>query len=178
MPTVFELGLPPRLGYTASTLDRAVNLRTNQAALSEIAADPRSGAYVIAGELIVLKRGSREHHPLFSNGELAAFEKVRETVFLGRADGAGRFGLGLDPAAAEPLKGRTDLFISDLRSIAVQGLVAADHLPPLAEAKALLSWHARHRFCATCRRCRPISSLTIPSSRARAGSSETSQPSC
>jgi NAD+ diphosphatase len=150
MPTGLELGLPPRLGYTASTLDRAVNLRTNQTALSEVWADPRSGAYVIAGELIVLKRGSREHHPLFSNGELAAFEKVHETVFLGLADGAGRFGLGLDPVDAEQLKGRGDLFISDLRSIAVQGLVAADHLPPLAEAKALLSWHARHRFCATC----------------------------
>jgi NAD+ diphosphatase len=150
MPTGFELGLPPHLGYTASTLDRAVSLRTNQAALSEIAADPGYGAYIIAGELIILKRGSGEHHPLFSNGELAAFEKVRETVFLGLADGAGRFGLGLDPAAVEPLKGRADLFISDLRSIAVQGLVAADHLPPLAEAKALLSWHARHRFCATC----------------------------
>jgi NAD+ diphosphatase len=150
MPSGFELGLPPRLGYTASTLDRAVSMRTNQAALSEIAADPRSGVYVIAGELIVLKRVGREHHPLFSNGELAALEKVRETVFLGLADGAGRFGLGFDPTAAEPLKGRPDLFISDLRSIAVQGLVAADHLAPLAEAKALLSWHARHRFCATC----------------------------
>jgi NAD+ diphosphatase len=32
----------------------------------------------------------------------------------------------------------------------VQGLVGPDHLAPLAEAKALLSWHARHRFCANC----------------------------
>jgi NAD+ diphosphatase len=32
----------------------------------------------------------------------------------------------------------------------VQGLVAPDHLPPLAEAKALLHWHGRHRFCANC----------------------------
>jgi len=24
------------------------------------------------------------------------------------------------------------------------------HLPPLAEAKAILHWHARHRFCSTC----------------------------
>jgi NAD+ diphosphatase len=32
----------------------------------------------------------------------------------------------------------------------VQGLVAPEHLPPLAEAKAMLAWHARHRFCANC----------------------------
>jgi NAD+ diphosphatase len=32
----------------------------------------------------------------------------------------------------------------------VQGLVAAEHLPPIAEAKAVLHWHLRHRFCANC----------------------------
>ena len=32
----------------------------------------------------------------------------------------------------------------------MQGLVGPDHLAPLAEAKALLAWHARHRFCANC----------------------------
>jgi NAD+ diphosphatase len=37
-----------------------------------------------------------------------------------------------------------------LRTIAVQGLVAPEHLPPLAEAKALLAWHARNRFCSNC----------------------------
>ena len=32
----------------------------------------------------------------------------------------------------------------------MQGAVAAEHLPPLAEAKAVLSWHARHRYCPNC----------------------------
>jgi NAD+ diphosphatase len=32
----------------------------------------------------------------------------------------------------------------------VKGLVDSEHLPPLAEAKALLGWHARHRFCPNC----------------------------
>ena len=73
-----------------------------------------------------------------------------ETVFLGLLDGAGRFGIGIAPAAAEALKARDDLLVTDLRSIAVQGLVDAEHLPPLAEAKAMLHWHARHRFCSNC----------------------------
>ncbi|MFZ0775286.1 MAG: NAD(+) diphosphatase, partial [Xanthobacteraceae bacterium] len=48
------------------------------------------------------------------------------------------------------LKMRHDLKITDLRSIAVQGLVDPEHLPPLAEAKALLGWHARHSHCPNC----------------------------
>ena len=56
----------------------------------------------------------------------------------------------LQPAAAEALKTRDDFHVSDLRSIAVQGLVDAEHLPPIAEAKAVLHWHARHRFCPNC----------------------------
>ena len=150
MPTRFELGSPPSLGYTASTLERAVGLRTDQAALAKIAINPLSAVYIVAGELIVLKRGSSEHNPLFTAAELTPIGKVRETVFLGLADGAGRFGAGLDQPVVEALKTRADLVISDLRSIAVQGLVATNHLAPLAEAKALLSWHARHRFCAVC----------------------------
>ena len=73
-----------------------------------------------------------------------------ETIFLGLDGGAPRFGLGIAAAAAEALKARDDLLVTDLRSIAVQGLVDAAHLPPIAEAKAILHWHARHRFCANC----------------------------
>ena len=65
-------------------------------------------------------------------------------------DGAARFGTGISQASAEALKQRNDLFVIDLRSIAIQGLVTPEHLPPLAEAKAMLHWHARHRFCSNC----------------------------
>ena len=46
--------------------------------------------------------------------------------------------------------GRDDLALIDLRSIAVQGLVTPDALAVLGQAKAILSWHARHGFCANC----------------------------
>ena len=71
-------------------------------------------------------------------------------MFLGLVGDAGRFGIALDPEATKALKGRPDLVVTDLRSIAVQGLGPPDDLAPLAEAKALLAWHARHRFCANC----------------------------
>ena len=71
-------------------------------------------------------------------------------MFLGLLDGKPRFGHGIAPQTADALKSREDLHVTDLRSIAVQGLVAPDHLPPIAEAKAVLHWHARHRFCPNC----------------------------
>jgi NAD+ diphosphatase len=143
------LGPRPALGYIANRLERAVTSRGDDAALKRFHDNAQAAAYVIGGELVVLKAGE-PCDPLFTPREARGLGAVREAVFLGLAETAPRFGFGLDQAAVEQLKTRGNLKITDLRSIAVQGMVAADHLPPLAEAKALLGWHARHRFCPNC----------------------------
>jgi NAD+ diphosphatase len=145
-----DLGPHPRLGYTASLIERASEKRNDEAFLRARMGDERAGVYAIAGEMVVLKAGEEIHDPMFRPDEVAALGPPTETVFLGLVDGAGRFGVGLDPSVVEPLKAQNQYFITDLRSIAMQGLVAQDHLPPLAEAKAMLHWHARHRFCSNC----------------------------
>jgi NAD+ diphosphatase len=145
-----DLGPKPRLGYTASLIERASEKRNDEAFLHALLADERAGAYAIAGEMVVLKAGDEIHDPMFRPDEVAALGPQTETVFLGLVDGAGRFGVGLDPSVVEPLKAQNRFVVTDLRSIAMQGLVAQDHLPPLAEAKAMLHWHARHRFCSNC----------------------------
>jgi NAD+ diphosphatase len=150
VPARPDLGPPPRLGYIASPLDRAAASRGDAAALKKFSEHERAGIYVVGGELVVLKTTGEDCDPLFSPGEARALGAPRDNVLLGLLDGAPRFGFGLDPEAVERLKSRNDLKITDLRSIAVQGLVGADHLPPLAEAKALVGWHARHRFCPNC----------------------------
>jgi NAD+ diphosphatase len=71
-------------------------------------------------------------------------------AFLGLMDGAPRFVLGIEPPAIEALKSHADFEITDLRTIAVRGLVAEEHLPPLAEGKSLLIWHGRRKFCSNC----------------------------
>jgi len=38
----------------------------------------------------------------------------------------------------------------DLRSLAMQGLLEARELAISAQARSMLSWHERHRFCANC----------------------------
>jgi NAD+ diphosphatase len=142
-----DLGPKPHLGYTASLIDRAAHRRLDAKALAE---DKRAVAYVVGGEMIITRKRDAGGDPLFSLGDARALAPPQETVFLGLADGMPRFGIGIGKEAAETLKARNDLLVTDLRAIAVQGLVAPEHLPPLAEAKAMLAWHARHRFCANC----------------------------
>lgn len=145
-----DLGPRLHLGYTQSPIDRVAERRLDTAWLGARATDARTRSVVIGGEMIVLKKGDGLHDPLFTPDEARALAPNTETVFLGLLDGAARFGTGIAPADAEALKARGDLFVIDLRSIAVQGLVTPEHLPPLAEAKAMLHWHARHRFCSNC----------------------------
>ena len=145
-----RLGPKPHLGYTHSSLERAAELRSDHDAMAQLARQLDVGTYVIGGDLIVMKKGDRVHHPLFSLDEARALAPASEIVFLGLLQGVGRFGYGISPVTAASLKTCGDFHVTDLRSIAVYGLAAAEHLPPIAEAKALLNWHARHRFCANC----------------------------
>jgi NAD+ diphosphatase len=71
-------------------------------------------------------------------------------VFLGFLDGAARFAVSLAPPGIATLQKRSGIELVDLRSIAVRGLLDNDHLCVLAAGKALINWHARHRFCANC----------------------------
>ena len=145
-----ELGPRPRLGYTQSLIDRAAERRLDTAWLADRLNDTRTLGYVIGTEWIVLKKRGNDLDPAFTPDEASALAPITETVFLGLIDGAARFGIGIAQKNAEELKARADLHVIDLRSIAIQGLVGPDHLPPLAEAKAMLHWHARHRYCSNC----------------------------
>jgi NAD+ diphosphatase len=146
----FDLGPRPDLGYTESRVDRAAERRSDAAYLLAVEKQDGAGAYAIAGELVVMAKHSGGLDPLFAPSAARALGKTSEVIFLGLHGDAPRFGVGLDRAAVDALKARDDLELSDLRSIAVQGTVAPEHLPPLAEAKAMLHWHARHRFCSHC----------------------------
>ena len=143
-------GSLPRQAYSGSLLERAAALRGDDAKLAAFLKHPRAGVYVVGGESIVLKAQGAALDPLFSPDEARTLGAARETAFLGLLHDAPRFGIGIDPAAIEALKARADLKLIDLRTIAVQGEVDTVHVPPLAEAKAILGWHARHRFCPNC----------------------------
>src|ERR1700674_4351030 len=145
----FDLGEWPPLGYVGSALDRAAERRGDAAFVAAAERHRGAGIYAISGEVVVLARRGEQLDPLLSPEEARGLGHALERVFVGLADGAARTGISLAQETAEALKARGDFLILDLRSIAVQGL-APEHLPGLATAKALLTWHATHRFCAKC----------------------------
>ena len=155
MPARYDLGPKPLLGYTANVLDRAAELRNNPAAMAALETDPGARTFIIGGDLICLHHGPGGDDPAFALIDAAAVAPVRERAFLGRHDGKPLFACAIEAAVAQAFKERQDrpfgdVLVNDLRAIATGGLVASDYLAPLAQAKALLGWHARHRFCANC----------------------------
>ena len=66
-------------------------------------------------------------------------------IFLGLADGRAHFAIDADGADAVPA---VDTSLIDVRTLAPA--IAAGEAAILAEARSLLDWHARHRFCAQC----------------------------
>jgi NAD+ diphosphatase len=150
MTVRFDLGTKPHLGYTGSVIDRAADLRQDPIAMATLKADERARTFVISGEFVIVRKATPFNEPTFPLGQAGAFAPAREQVFLGRNGDAALFAIAIDPDAAEPLRSRGDLLVTDLRSLATGALVAPEHLPPLAEAKSLLGWHRRHRFCSNC----------------------------
>ncbi len=67
-----DLGPKPRLGYTASLIERAADRRADAAATAKFESDPRARAYVIDGELVVLNKGAPVHDPLFTLSQARA----------------------------------------------------------------------------------------------------------
>lgn len=142
-----DLGPWPALGYTDSALDRAALRRGEAAALAE---QPDARAYLLGGELVAARPvgGQDVNDPLFTMPAARALGGT-SPLFLGLENGAPRFGLSFPPEQREAFEAQ-GLFVSDLRSIAVGGLVTPQHLAAIAGAKALGAWHTRHGFCSNC----------------------------
>ena len=139
-------------GFAINRLDRREDLRNKPDAVTALRHRSDTRIAVVAGETPILKRLDGEALTVwFSHGETEMLGPAAEEIFMGLAeDGAPRFGRLLDKTLIEPLKERGELFVTDLRSVALKRIVPEDEVGPLGEAKAVLDWHARHRFCAQC----------------------------
>src|SRR3981081_921947 len=131
MPSIPDLGPKPLLGYTASVLSRAAERRNDESFLKASMADQRCGVFAVGGELVVMRKTANGADPLFAPDEARALASTNETVFLGLVGEVARFGIALDPEATKALKERSDLIVTDLRSLAVHGLVDVDHIAAL-----------------------------------------------
>ncbi len=143
----FTLGNP---AFVSHQLDRAAHLRASDEKLFAMENHRDARAYVVYRDSLVMKQEAAGPRALLTIPEALAFGANPGTIFLGLRDGAPVFGMGISAAAAEGLLTRSDVAVSELRGMAMQGVVPADQLSAIAMAKSMVSWHQRHGFCANC----------------------------
>lgn len=114
--------------------------------IEALADHPQAAAILLAGDAPVLALGGGAATALLP---LGLGEGAEERVLLGTLEGRPVFALLL-PAEAAARFPEPAHRVLDLRAIALGGVVPPDELGILAQAKALLDWHRRHRFCAAC----------------------------
>jgi NAD+ diphosphatase len=149
MPTL-RSELSAGLGYAQNPLDRRAEHRDDDAYIAGLSASPLARTIVLRGDIPVMRKRGDGFDPLFSHSDLVELGTLREEAFLGLDGETPVFASLLDSPTPETDQGRDDLVSIDLRSIAVQGLLPAPMLGVLAQAKSLLHWHERHRFCSNC----------------------------
>jgi NAD+ diphosphatase len=158
---------PSRLvGFAGNRLDRRSEKRDDQT-LADALADPAARLMLVSGGArLLLKLDGGRFDPHFAPADMAAYgADPAQSVLLGfSADGP----VLAAPAAIEIETLPDGVKAIDFRSIYVQGLLEEQDAGALAQAAALLAWHASHRFCSRCG----------TESRSAAGGSKRICPSC
>lgn len=143
-------GPTAELGFAAAGLRRAAELRDRATTQAELQARADARAVVLCADTPVLGFSGGDLSATLSLAAAQALGAVVETAFLGFDGEVPVFGLHVSADRLTALKESVDLKVIDMRSVAIQGLFSPDHLNAVGTAKALFSWHQRHRFCANC----------------------------
>jgi len=147
MANLFD-GLPAeepsaRIGFARNRIERRSEKR-GEDTIGTALADQGARVYLFHGDKVML-RGT---DPLFTIAEAANLGLQRpEAILLGWADGGPRLS-GVIPEAVSLPEGA--VAETDLRSVATEAAVSPEHIGALAQARSLLNWHQRHRFCSVC----------------------------
>ena len=143
----FPLGQP---AFVSDILDRAAHLRTNDERLIKLEGHRDARAYVIYRDSLVVVNSESGPRALLTLDEARKYGANPGTIFLGLRGDAPVFGMGIPPDAVEKLMTRSDVGVSELRGMAMQGALPPQQLSAIAAAKSLVTWHQRHGFCANC----------------------------
>jgi NAD+ diphosphatase len=141
-------------GFAGNRLDRMAERRDEADFVASLAMAADARCLVFNGDVPLMKQEGEAFEPFFTFDEAAALGKQRELVFLGQTvDGDVRrslFGRLIETDLSEAELFHARLAAIDLRTLATRGLLEADLLGAYAQAKSLLHWHQRHRYCSNC----------------------------
>lgn len=150
MPLLFDR-LPDcdasdRNGFSGGCLDRTCGGRP-ESCLAEALEHAEARLFLFAEDRALLRASGDRLDPLFNRDVAAALDlDARSLVLLGMSEAGPRLAGVVGNTLGHP----DWVKAIDLRSLAVQGVLPAQHLGALAQARALLAWHANHRFCGRC----------------------------
>ena len=120
------------LAYVVNPLDRCANERSNTEWLASQSTSPFAKTILVNGDQVVVRDGRlvTDQHPASPL-----------SVFLG-------LDCGKTPWFASKTDSTDDLV--GLRSLAADGVLPAEQLGMLAQARSLIQWHERRTFCSNC----------------------------
>ena len=143
----------PYIYFGNSPLDRAAEFRTDGDTLRAFTERADVKILAIADNApLAHAQADRRPRPAW----LSAAEARRligtdtpDWIFLGRWDDAPYFAVDAANADREAIEAETGAAFTSLRGLAIDGLRSRE-AAIIAQAKALVDWHERHRFCANC----------------------------
>ena len=139
----FPLGQP---AFITHILDRAAHLRSNDEKLFALESHRDARAYVVYRDSLVVKQEADGPRALLTIDEALKFGANPGTIFLGLRDGAAVFGMGIKAEAVEKLLTRNDVAVTELRGMAMQGVVPPNQLSAIAMAKSMVTLASAPRF--------------------------------
>ncbi len=149
--------------FSGNPLDRASELRTDPKWLDERLQDPAS-RFLVLNDLDALVKAGNPDDPQSPGGLAWATSGVRDlerestgAVLLGLRDGVAHFAVDISgtekPLSALGVEGAAEF--GDVRSLAAR--LPGEEASIIAQARALLDWHAHHVFCSNCgEKTRPV----------------------
>ncbi len=135
------------VGFAGNRIDRQSENRADDCVAVALT-DPSARLLLLGGGRLFVKEGKGGVDCWFAPGESEAYRgQAGEMILLGLS--------GDGPVLAAPCTLDTDDLPSamkafDYRTVYTQGLVDEEAVGALAQAAALLSWNASHRFCGRC----------------------------
>ncbi|TWG90834.1 NAD+ diphosphatase [Mesorhizobium sp. J18] len=135
------------VGFAGNRIDRQSENRSDDAAEKALA-DPAVRLLLLRGGRLYIKFQDGVFDPYFDVAEASRLRApFDQAVLLGHSEKGPVVAL---PAGMEPEDLPETIKAIDYRSVYMQGLILPESLGELAQAGALLAWHANHRFCGRC----------------------------
>lgn len=124
--------LAPHLAFCGGSLDRAAAFRSDAHWIAARRTDPKARLLRLNGDKArIVSSALHYEQPVDEDAIFLGLDAQGHAIFAGE-----------ETTVSEDAR--------DLRSLAIEGFLPASDLGLLAQARSLLHWHQRHRFCANC----------------------------